>query len=67
MNNVIILGAGKIGAMIATLLQNGGPDGPSYNLTIADQSQSALDRLPAGLREKGCTVDVNDGAALSQR
>ncbi|MCB8962633.1 MAG: saccharopine dehydrogenase NADP-binding domain-containing protein [Ardenticatenales bacterium] len=67
MNNVIILGAGKIGAMIATLLQNGGPEGPSYNLTIADQSQSALDRLPAGLREKGCTVDVNDGAALSQR
>ena len=65
MNNVIILGAGKIGTMIATLLQNGGPTGPSYNLTIADQSQSALKRLPAALRQKCVTVDVDDRAALA--
>ena len=66
MNKIVILGAGKIGVMIATLLSQTEPGRPPYQLTIADQNESAFDRLADSLRPLTVTVDVNDAVALGQ-
>jgi len=58
---VLLLGAGKVGRMIATLL-----DGTNeFSLCVADQSPDALDRLGERLPAIETRVlDVTDGAAL---
>jgi saccharopine dehydrogenase-like NADP-dependent oxidoreductase len=57
--NVLILGAGKIGAAILELLAATA----DYRLTIADRDQSLLDRLPPRDAARRC-ADVTDPAAL---
>ncbi|GHF19604.1 saccharopine dehydrogenase [Kordiimonas sediminis] len=42
MKNILLMGAGKIGEMIAIMLAESG----SYHVTVADRDQAALDRMP---------------------
>ena len=64
MNRIVILGAGKIGVMIATLLSQQEIGRPPYQLTIADQNEAAFARLAEHLQPHAITVDVMDAAAL---
>jgi saccharopine dehydrogenase-like NADP-dependent oxidoreductase len=60
MNNILVIGGGNIGEMIADLLTRSG----DYAVTVADRSLAALERL----RKTGARVlqlDVADGAALA--
>ena len=59
--NVTVIGAGKIGQMIATLLQGS----KNYNVTVADRDLAGLARLQkAGIQVE--QVDVTDAAALTE-
>ncbi len=46
MKNIVIVGAGKIGSMIAELLAGSG----DYAVTVIDRSQRQLDRLETARR-----------------
>jgi saccharopine dehydrogenase-like NADP-dependent oxidoreductase len=59
MNQVLIIGAGKIGAVVAGLLGRTG----DYAVTVADLSGEALARLPKSVRR--CRVDVADAQGLT--
>ncbi len=56
MHKVIVLGAGKIGAKIATFLHQSG----RYRVCVADKSNAALKRLAANLPVQTCQIDVSD-------
>lgn len=60
MHDILLMGAGKIGEMIATLLA----ESADYKVTVADVNQTALDRIPENDRVKTLRVDVTDQAAL---
>src|SRR5436853_2642458 len=63
MHRVLLLGAGKIGRMIARLLVDSG----DYAVTVGDVSQDALDRMAS--RVPGTTVrrvDVATPASLAE-
>lgn len=62
MHRLLLLGAGKIGTAIATLLQNSG----DYDVLVADAFESALDRLKEQVDVKTMVVDASDAAALKQ-
>lgn len=60
MNDVLLVGGGKIGAMITELLATCG----DYRLTVADHSAAALAKVAARDRVETLELDVTDGAAL---
>jgi saccharopine dehydrogenase-like NADP-dependent oxidoreductase len=61
MKNVIVIGAGKIGATVAGLLASTG----DYQVTLADRSPDVLDRLDRDERIRIAVADVEDGSKLA--
>jgi saccharopine dehydrogenase-like NADP-dependent oxidoreductase len=57
--SVLLLGAGKIGAMIARLLTDCG----DYRVTVADRDEAGLSRIDAADARR-LTLDVSDPAAV---
>src|ERR1700722_20045355 len=60
MKDIVIVGAGKIGSMIAELLVGSG----DYSVTIVDKSQKALDRLETSVATKKIAADITQGDSL---
>ena len=60
MKNVLLLGSGKIGAIITEMLTSCG----DYHVTVADLEQSNLDRLLPHDNLSTLVLDVTDGDAL---
>ncbi len=60
MNKVAVVGAGKIGSMIAELLGRSG----DYQVAMIDRSADALDRLETSVPVQRIVLDVADGPAL---
>ena len=60
MKDVVVIGAGKIGATVAGLLGATG----DYRVTLADRSPDALARIEAPARLRMVAADVEDGANL---
>jgi saccharopine dehydrogenase-like NADP-dependent oxidoreductase len=62
MEHIAIVGAGKIGSMIAELLVDSG----DYAVTVIDRSQSALDRLETAVHVTKIAADITQGDALAR-
>lgn len=62
MQDILVVGGGKIGEVIADLLAGSG----SYRVTVADQDDARLARLPQRQNLFTATVDVTDRAALER-
>lgn len=63
MKNILVLGAGQIGAVIAQMLADTG----DYTVTLADRSAAALQVFnPPSLRRQTLELDMADPAALAQ-
>ena len=62
MKDVLVLGAGKIGAMIADLLVETG----DYKVTVGDSDTAQLDRLHTRLPVDKAEIDVADRGALDR-
>lgn len=65
MHSILVLGGGKIGAVVAELLahaQSGGR--PDYRVTLADQRAAALAAAPRHPQIDTLVLDVGDAAAL---
>src|ERR1700722_6398107 len=60
MHQVAIVGAGKIGFMIAELLVSS----RDYAVTVIDRSQSQLDRLETGANVTKVALDITQGESL---
>ncbi len=66
MKNILVVGAGKIGQVVAALLAASG----DYTVTVADRSDSALAHLSQAMdartfeRIRSVNLDVHDGAAV---
>lgn len=60
MHNILLMGAGKIGEMIAALLANSG----DYRVTVADINDAALARIPKHDHVSTLNLDVTNTAAL---
>jgi saccharopine dehydrogenase-like NADP-dependent oxidoreductase len=60
MKDVVVIGAGKIGATVAGLLAATG----GYRVTLADRSPEALDRVERDERIRFAAADVADSAKL---
>jgi saccharopine dehydrogenase-like NADP-dependent oxidoreductase len=60
MQSIVIVGAGKIGSMIAELLVGCG----DYEVTVLDRSQAQLDRLETALPVTKVATDITQGEAL---
>ena len=60
MKDVVVVGAGKIGATVAGLLAATG----DYRVTLADRSPDALARIDTPARLRVVAADVEDGAKL---
>lgn len=67
MKDVLLIGAGNIGTVLAELLTRA-PGRPGYRVTVADHSVAALDELlrrqPPGARPAVLPLDVTDARAL---
>ena len=61
MHEVLLLGGGKIGRMIAKLLSESG----DFEVTVADYDQKALDRIAAARGVQTQQIDATDRAQLS--
>ena len=62
MKDILIVGAGKIGTVIADLLASSG----DYAVTVADRDPAAVERVGAELaRVQACVLDVGDADALA--
>lgn len=62
MRPVTIVGAGKIGSMIADLLASSG----DFRVTVVDRSRDQLDRLETAAPVRRLALDVADGQALTR-
>jgi len=62
MKNIVVVGAGKIGSMIAELLAGSG----DYAVTVVDRSQQQLDRLETARAVTKTAADITHGDALSK-
>jgi saccharopine dehydrogenase-like NADP-dependent oxidoreductase len=62
MKNIVIVGAGKIGSMIAELLAGCG----DYAVTVLDRSAQQLERLESARSVRTALADIKDTAALSR-
>src|ERR1700735_1067057 len=60
MKDIVIVGAGKIGSMIAELLGGSG----DYKVTVVDRSQRQLDRLETAAAITKIAADITQGEAL---
>jgi len=60
MKNIVIVGAGKIGSMIAELLGGCG----DYAVTVIDRSTQQLDRLETAVPVKKIAADIGEGDTL---
>ena len=60
MKEIVIVGAGKIGSMIAELLGGSG----DYAVTVIDRSQQQLDRLETTVTVRKIAADIAQGDAL---
>src|SRR6204780_3900220 len=60
MKDIVIVGAGKIGSMIAEFLGGCG----DYAVTVVDRSQQQLDRLETPAPIKKAALDITQGDAL---
>ena len=60
MKDIVLVGAGKIGSMIAELLVGSG----DYAVTLIDKSQKQLDRLETSLATKKIAADITQGDTL---
>lgn len=60
MQDILLVGAGKIGSMIADFLARSG----DYRVTVADHSADAVRRLEASAPIETLVLDVKDKAAL---
>jgi len=61
MHDILLMGAGKIGEMIAILLAESG----DYRVTVADFDQKALARMPSHDHIDTRCVDATDAAAMA--
>jgi trk system potassium uptake protein TrkA len=59
--NVLIMGSGRLGARIATLL-----DAAGHNVTVLDINPSSFRRLPEGFRGSRAIGNGMDGPALER-
>jgi len=62
MERIAIVGAGKIGSMIAELLVGSG----DYAVTVIDRAQSALDRLETAAAVTKVAADITQGDTLKK-
>lgn len=62
MHQVLLLGSGKIGRMIATLLSNSG----DYQVRLGDVDRQSLDRLSGKASVETVVVDAADAASLAR-
>jgi saccharopine dehydrogenase-like NADP-dependent oxidoreductase len=62
MKNIVIVGAGKIGSMIAELLVGSG----DYAVTVVDRSQKQLDRLETAAKIAKIVADITEPGALQR-
>jgi saccharopine dehydrogenase-like NADP-dependent oxidoreductase len=62
MKNIVIVGAGKIGSMIAELLVGSG----DYAVTVVDRSQKQLDRLETAVAVTKIVADITHGDMLQR-
>jgi len=60
--NILLMGAGKIGEMISTLLAESG----DYKVTVADMSEASLDRMPEHENIETCVVNATSSDELHQ-
>jgi saccharopine dehydrogenase-like NADP-dependent oxidoreductase len=60
MKHIAVVGAGKIGSMIAEMLAGSG----DYAVTVIDRSQDQLDRLETTARVARVAADITEGHAL---
>ena len=60
MKNIVIVGAGKIGSMIAELTAGSG----DYAVTVIDRSQQQLDRLETSMAISKLAMDITAGDTL---
>jgi saccharopine dehydrogenase-like NADP-dependent oxidoreductase len=60
MKDIVIVGAGKIGSMIAEFLGGSG----DYGVTVVDRSQAQLDRLETSVPIKKTAIDITQADAL---
>ncbi len=60
MKDIVIVGAGKIGSMIAEFLGSSG----DYAVTVVDRSQAQLDRLETSVPIMKTALDITQGDAL---
>jgi saccharopine dehydrogenase-like NADP-dependent oxidoreductase len=68
MKDILLVGGGKIGAMITELLANSGAYGGSddYRVTVADRSEKALRKVARHNRVDVLNLDVTDKEALAR-
>lgn len=64
LKKVLVLGSGKIGQMIATLLLEKGDHAVQYEVTMADQNADMFKLLPEAAQAKATVLDVNDREKL---
>lgn len=65
MQSILVLGGGKIGAVVAELLAHAQTAGrPDYCVTLADRSEAALAGAPRHPQVDCLVLDVNDASAL---
>jgi saccharopine dehydrogenase-like NADP-dependent oxidoreductase len=62
MKNIVIVGAGKIGSMIAELLGGSG----DYAVTVVDRSQQQLDRLETAVAITKIAADITQPGVLQR-
>jgi saccharopine dehydrogenase-like NADP-dependent oxidoreductase len=62
MKNILLIGAGKIGAMIAHMLSTCG----DYHVTIGDTSKEALVKMPENKAVRTLQIDVTQPVQLAQ-
>lgn len=60
MKDIVVVGGGKIGSVIADMLAGCG----DYAVTVADASQAQLDRLETSAPVAKVRIDISDAAAL---
>jgi saccharopine dehydrogenase-like NADP-dependent oxidoreductase len=62
MKDIVIVGAGKIGSMIAEFLGSSG----DYAVTVVDRSAQQLERLETSVTIKKAAMDITQGDALQK-
>ena len=67
MKNILVIGGGKIGSVVADLLVQT-PEATGYRVTVADRSAEQLDDIARDSKQSTrlttLLLDVNDAAAL---